>query len=42
VGGNIKMELREIRWGGMDLIELAYDRDQWRDFVNTVKNLVVP
>jgi hypothetical protein len=25
---NIKMELREIEWGGMDLIDLAQDRDQ--------------
>jgi hypothetical protein len=25
---NIKMDLREIRWGGMDWIDLAEDRDQ--------------
>jgi hypothetical protein len=25
---NIKMDLREIGWGGMDLINLAQDRDQ--------------
>jgi hypothetical protein len=25
---NIKMELREIRWDGMDLVDLAQDRDQ--------------
>jgi hypothetical protein len=25
---NIKMDLREIRWGGMSLIDLAQDRDQ--------------
>jgi hypothetical protein len=24
---NIKMDLREIRWGGMDWIDLAVDRD---------------
>jgi hypothetical protein len=27
---NIKMDLREIGWNGMDWIELAQDRDQWR------------
>jgi hypothetical protein len=39
---NIKMNLREIRWGGMDWIDLAEDRDQWQDLVNTVMNLRVP
>jgi hypothetical protein len=39
---NIKMDIREIRWGGMDLIYRAQDREQWRDFVNTVINLRVP
>jgi hypothetical protein len=32
----IKMNLREIEWGGMDWIDLAQDRDQWRALVNTV------
>jgi hypothetical protein len=32
--GNIKMDLREIRWDGMDWIDLAQDRDQWRALVN--------
>jgi hypothetical protein len=27
---NIKMDLREIEWSGMDWIDLAQDRDQWR------------
>jgi hypothetical protein len=27
---NIKMGLREIGWNGMDSIDLAQDRDQWR------------
>jgi hypothetical protein len=27
---NIKMDLREIGWDGMDWIELAEDRDKWR------------
>jgi hypothetical protein len=39
---NIKMDLREIGWGGMDWIDLAQDRDQWRALVNTVINLQVP
>jgi hypothetical protein len=26
---NIKMDLREIGWGGMDWIDLAQDRDQY-------------
>ncbi|PNF13786.1 hypothetical protein B7P43_G12434 [Cryptotermes secundus] len=32
---NIKMDLREIGWDGMDWIDLSQDRDQWRAFVNT-------
>jgi hypothetical protein len=36
------MELRGIGWDGMDWIELAQDRDQWRTLVNTVMNLPVP
>jgi hypothetical protein len=39
---NIKMDLRETGWGGMDWIDLALDRDQWRALVNTVMNLRVP
>jgi hypothetical protein len=35
---NIKMDLRGIGWGGMDWIDLAQDRDQWRAVVNTVMN----
>jgi hypothetical protein len=38
---NIKMDLKEIGWGGMDWIDLAQDRDQWRGLVNTVMNLWV-
>jgi hypothetical protein len=39
---NIKMDLREIGWGGMDWIDLAQDRVQWRAFVHMVMNLQVP
>jgi hypothetical protein len=39
---NIEMDLREIGWDGMDWIDLAQNRDQWRALVNTVMNLRVP
>jgi hypothetical protein len=39
---NIKMDLSEIEWGGIDWIDLAQDRDLWRALVNTVMNLRVP
>jgi hypothetical protein len=35
------MDLREIRWGGVDWIDVAQDRDQWRALVNTIMNLQV-
>jgi hypothetical protein len=40
--GSIKMDRREKRWDGMDLIVSAQDRDQWRALVITVMNLRVP
>jgi hypothetical protein len=39
---NIKMDVIKIGWGGVEWIDLAQDRDQWRALVNTVMNLRVP
>jgi hypothetical protein len=39
---NIKMDLREIRFGDVDWIHLAQNRDVWRTLVNTVMNLLFP
>jgi hypothetical protein len=39
---NIKMNLGEIVWGGVDCIGLAQDTDRWRALVNAVMNLAVP
>jgi hypothetical protein len=36
---NIKIDLR---WDGMDWIDLTQDRDQGRALVNTVMNFLVP
>jgi len=33
------MDLQEIRWGGMDWINLAQDKDKTRALLNTVMNL---
>jgi hypothetical protein len=35
---NIKTDLGEIGWDGMDWINLAEDRDQWRAVMNMVMN----
>jgi hypothetical protein len=37
----IKMDLRDIEWGGKDWIVLAQDLDKWRALMNTVMNLRV-
>jgi hypothetical protein len=39
---NIKTDLREQVWVGMDWIDLAEDKNQWSALVNTVTNLRVP
>jgi hypothetical protein len=39
---NIKMYLRKIEWDGLEWIDLAQNRDNWRVFVYTVMNLRVP
>jgi hypothetical protein len=39
---NIKIDLKEIGWVGVDWIYLAQDRDQWWVLVNTETNLQVP
>jgi hypothetical protein len=33
----IKIDLREIGWDGMDWIDLAQDRDQWRALVMNIR-----
>jgi hypothetical protein len=39
---NIKIDLRETGWDGVDWVDLAQDRGQWRALVNAVMNLRVP
>jgi hypothetical protein len=39
---NIKIGLKETEWDGMDWIDLAQDRDQWKALVNVVMNPRVP
>jgi hypothetical protein len=38
---NIKIDLREIGWVGMDWIDVAQDKDQWKAHVNTKRNIWV-
>jgi hypothetical protein len=39
---NIKMDLREIGWRGMDRNDLAQNRDQWRALLNTIMKQRIP
>jgi hypothetical protein len=38
---NIKMDLQDVEWGGMDWIDLAQDRDIWRGLVSAGMSLRV-
>jgi hypothetical protein len=43
VDGKIILKWILKKWdGGMDWIELAEDRDRWRDLVNAIMNLRFP
>jgi hypothetical protein len=39
---SIRMDIREMRWDGVDWIHLAQDRNQWRALVNTVMKFLFP
>jgi hypothetical protein len=39
---NIKMDVEEVGAGRGDWMEVAQDRDRWRELLSTVKNLRVP
>jgi hypothetical protein len=39
---NIRMNVREIGYGGVDWLHLAQDRDRWRALVNMVMKLWFP
>jgi hypothetical protein len=38
---NIRMDILELGWGGVDWIGLVQDRDKWGALVNVVMNLQV-
>jgi hypothetical protein len=39
---NNKVDLQDVRWGGMDWIHVAHDSDRWWALVNAVMNPRVP
>jgi hypothetical protein len=39
---NIKMDVQEVGWEGVDWIDMAEERDRWWTVVNVVMNLRVP
>jgi hypothetical protein len=41
-GDNMKMDLQEVGWGGMDWIDLAQGRDRWLSLVHVVMSFRVP
>jgi hypothetical protein len=42
ISDNIKINITEIWWEGVDWTHLAQDRNRWRALVSTVMNLRVP
>jgi hypothetical protein len=38
---NVSMDFIEVKWGDVDWIGLAQDRDRWRALVNSLLNLRV-
>ena len=40
--GNIKMDLQEVEFGGIDWIDLAQNMERWREIVNVIMNLWFP
>jgi hypothetical protein len=39
---DVKMDLRDVGWCGMDWVDLAQDMDQWRALINVVMKLRLP
>ena len=31
---NMRMDIQDVRWGAVDWIDMALDRDRWRALVN--------